>query len=254
MNEAVLCVAFPYVSCLNRTGTVTPVTPVVCSRNACGRRGGTIRLPPEKVANEIFSHCSRREIVASLLKLHGNFFLTLPLAVFAVYAVFTAVIMTSQDFASTVTLSDDQKTALIDLEPAFEHLLRDVGLDERDDPRTSSFQVKDRETFSGLADAPEEPRSIAPDLDIDLTAGGMPHKREFSDVLVALRRTKVQTEVKTNTKALQKQHSKPVRMLPESLVMVQWVKNEQEEDPPAQAYFEEFQEKLAAGDAPGGAA
>ena len=111
------------------SGNSTPVTPVVCSRKACGRGGGRFRLPPEKVANEIFSHCSRREIVASAQT--SRQFLPHPSSrslrsLRRIYA----VIMTSQDFAPTVTLSDDQNTALIDLEPAFEHLLRDVGLDE----------------------------------------------------------------------------------------------------------------------------
>ena len=38
--------------------------------------------------------------------------------------------MASQDFTSSLTLTDAQKTSLTELEPAFEHLLRDVGLDE----------------------------------------------------------------------------------------------------------------------------
>ena len=114
-------------------------------------------------------------------------------------------------------------------------------------------RIKDRETFTGLADAPEELRSIASDLGIDLTSGGMPHKREFSKVLVAWKRTKVQTEVKTSTEALQRQHGEPVRMLPEDWTSVivkfksKYGSNLQEEELTAQAYFEEFQEKLAAG-------
>ena len=59
--------------------------------------------------------------------------------------------------------------------------------------------------------------------------------------------------VKTSTEALQKQHGEPIRMLPEdwTSVMVQFETkygtNQQEEELQAQAYFEEFQEKLAAG-------
>ena len=161
--------------------------------------------------------------------------------------------MASQDFVSTVTLSDDQKASLMDLEPAFEHLLRDVGLEENTILALRHCRIKDRETFTGLADAPEELRSIASDLGIDLTSGGMPHKREFSKVLMAWKRTKVQTEVKTSTEALQRQHGEPVRMLPEDWTSVivkfksKYGSNLQEEELPAQAYFEEFQEKLAAG-------
>ena len=161
--------------------------------------------------------------------------------------------MTSQDFVSTVALTDDQKASLMDLEPAFEHLLRDVGLEENTILALRHCRIKDRETFTGLADAPEELRSIASDLGIDLTSGGMPHKREFSKVLMAWKRTKVQTEVGTSTEALQRQHGEPVRMLPEDWTSVivkfksKYGSNLQEEELPAQAYFEEFQEKLAAG-------
>ena len=62
----------------------------------------------------------------------------------------------------------------------------------------------------------------------------------------------MQIEVKTSTEALQKQHGEPVRMLPEdwTSVMVKFKskygKNLQEEELPAQAFFEEFQEKLEA--------
>ena len=64
---------------------------------------------------------------------------------------------------------------------------------------------------------------------------------------------KAQVEVKTSTEALQRQHGEPVRMLPEDWTSVivkfksKYGSNLQEEELPAQAYFEEFQEKLAAG-------
>ena len=67
------------------------------------------------------------------------------------------------------------------------------------------------------------------------------------------KRTKAQVEVKTSSEALQKKHGQPIRMLPEdwTSVMVKFKskygKNLQEEELLAQAYFEEFQEKLAAG-------
>ena len=54
-----------------------------------------------------------------------------------------------------------------------------------------------------LADAPKELRTVVSDMGIDLSAGGMP--REFSKVLMAWKRTKVQSEVKTSTETLQKQ-------------------------------------------------
>ena len=144
-------------------------------------------------------------------------------------------------------------TSLVELEPAFEHLLRDVGLDESTIWALRHCRINDRETFTGLADSPEELRTIASDLGINLADGGMPHKREYSKVLMAWKRTKAQVEVKTSTEALQRQHGEPVRMLPEDWTSVivkfksKYGTNLQEEELPAQAYFEEFQEKLAAG-------
>ena len=160
---------------------------------------------------------------------------------------------TSQDFISSLTLTDAEKASLAELEPAFERLLRDVGLEESTVWALRHCRINDRETFTGLADSPEELRTIASDLGINLTDRGMPHKREHSKVLMAWKRTKAQVEVKTSTEALQRQHGEPVRMLPQDWTSVivkfksKYGSNLQEEELPAQAYFEEFQEKLAAG-------
>ena len=47
-----------------------------------------------------------------------------------IYSSIHADIMTSQEFTSSLALTDAQKASLGELEPAFEHLLREVGLDE----------------------------------------------------------------------------------------------------------------------------
>ena len=161
--------------------------------------------------------------------------------------------LVSQDFVSTVTQSDAQQSSLIELELAFQHLLRDVGLEESTILALHHCMIKDRETFTGLADVPEGLRSVASDMGIDFSAGGMLPKREFSKVLMAWKRTTVQIEVKTSTEELQKQHAEQTRMLPQDGMSVvvkfksKYGKNLQEEELPAQPYFEEFQEKLAAG-------
>ena len=38
--------------------------------------------------------------------------------------------MASQDFVSSLVLTEAQVSSLVEIEPAFEHLLRDVGLEE----------------------------------------------------------------------------------------------------------------------------
>ena len=161
--------------------------------------------------------------------------------------------MAAQDYTSTLYLTDEQKSSLPQLEPAFEHLIRDVGVAEDTIYALRHCRIEDRETFTGLADTPEELKTIASDLGINLTDGGMPHKREYAKVLTAWKRTKAQVEVKTSTEALQRQHGEPVRMLAEDWTSVfvkfksKYGANLQEEELPAQAYFEDFQEKLAAG-------
>ena len=79
--------------------------------------------------------------------------------------------MASQVFTSSLTLTDAQVTSLVELEPAFEHLLRDVGLDESTIWALRHCRINDRETFTGLADSPEELRTIASDLGINLADG-----------------------------------------------------------------------------------
>ena len=113
------------------------------------------------------------------------------------------MVKSSQDFVSTVTLSDAQKASLIELVPAFEHFLRERGTRREYDPRTSSLQDQEtRDIHRSRRGYPEELRSVVCDLGINFNEGGMPHKREFSKVLMVWKRTKVQTEVKTSTEAL----------------------------------------------------
>ena len=208
-------------------------------------------MPLEGVANKIVLRL-RFEVSSRLLKLRA--FTPVLFAFLSCSSQFLPTsIMASQDFVSSLVLTEAQVSSLVELEPAFEHLLRDVGLQEETIRALRHCRIGDRETFTGLADAPEELRSIATDLGINLGDGGMPHKREFSKVLMAWKRTKIQVELKTSTEALQRQHGEPVRMLPEdwTSVIVKFKSKYgaclQEEELPAQAYFEEFQEKLAAG-------
>ena len=103
--------------------------------------------------------------------------------------------MASQDFVSTTVLSEVQQSALIDLEPAFEHLLRDVGLEEGTILALRHCRINDREMFTGLADTREELRGISDDVG-----------ESTPSFLMAWKRTKAQVDVKTSTEALQKQH------------------------------------------------
>ena len=112
------------------------------------RRAGRFRLPPEGIANEISSHC-KRQASSLLLK----FYLSnsqLPSNAsrrthrFAPCAV-TLGRMAFQDFVSTSVLSEVEKSVLIDVEPPFEHLLRDVGIEEGTIFAHRHCRINDRE-------------------------------------------------------------------------------------------------------------
>ena len=98
-----------------------------------------------------------------------------------------------------------------------------------------------------------ELKETSSDLGIDVSTGSMPHRRELSKLTTAWKRAKAQAEVKEQTEALQKQHGERITLLPEdwTSIMVQFKAkygNDLTDDElPAQAYFEDFQERLAAG-------
>ena len=159
----------------------------------------------------------------------------------------------SQKFVSILTLTEQQIADADQLEPSFEHLLRDAKVDNGTILALRHCEISDRETFVGLDDSAEGLKSLAKDMGIDLESGGMPHKREFSRLSTAWKKAKAQLEVKTTTEALQRQHGEPVTMLPEdwTSVVVQFKKkfgsDLQDEELPSQFYYEEFQERLSAG-------
>ena len=119
--------------------------------------------------------------------------------------------------------------------------------------RFAMRRINDREAFTGLVENASELKEISADLGIDVSTGGMPHRREFAKVTTAWKRAKAQAEVKEQTEALQKQYGERITLLPEdwARIMVQYKAkygNDLTEDElPAQAYFEDFQERLAAG-------
>ena len=123
-------------------------------------------------------------------------------------------------FESLVKLTDEQTNGLPSLEPAFEHLLRDTGLEESTIQAIRHCEIKDRETFSNLADTAEELKTLAADMGMDVKDGGMPHRREYARVLTAWKKCRTEVEVKVNTEALQKQQREPIRMLPEDWTSV----------------------------------
>ena len=99
-------------------------------------------------------------------------------------------------------LTEDQRSRAISLEPAFEHLLRDAGVDEATIWALRHAKINDRETFTGLVE----------NAGIDVSTGGMPHRRELAKVTTAWKRAKAQADVKEQTEALQKQHGERITL------------------------------------------
>ena len=91
----------------------------------------------------------------------------------------------SQKFVSILTLTEQQIADADQLEPSFEHLLRDAKVDSGLFLALRHCEISDRETFEGLDDSAEGPKSLAKDMGIDLESGGMPHRREFSRLSTA---------------------------------------------------------------------
>ena len=128
---------------------------------------------------------------------------------------------------------------------SFEHLLHDAKVDPATILAPRHCQITDRETFAALD--VDGLKTVALDMGIDLSGGGMPHKREFARITTAWKKAKVTTD------ALQRQHGELIAMLPEdwTSVVVQFKKKYgtdlPDEELPAQACYEDFHERLSAG-------
>ena len=66
------------------------------------------------------------------------------------------------------------------LEPSFEHLLRNSNVHESVISTLRINAVTDRDTFVNMFDTEAALKDGASDPRFDLTAGGLPHKREFA--------------------------------------------------------------------------
>ena len=69
-------------------------------------------------------------------------------------------VVDDQAFQSKRVLTDDQRARAITLEPAFEHLLREVGVDEATIWALRHSKINDRETFTGLVESASELKEI----------------------------------------------------------------------------------------------
>ena len=156
-------------------------------------------------------------------------------------------------FTSTIAIKEEQLSNSPQLEPAFEHLLRNSNVHESIISTLRISAVTDRDTFVNMFDSEAALKDAASDIGFDLTAGCLPHKREFARVVTSWKTAKVMAETKLQTDAVAKAHGLPVTLLRVTGLRF-FQSSRRSTEPrflptrlPAQSMFEQFSEKLADG-------
>ena len=152
-----------------------------------------------------------------------------------------------------MVITDAQLVDAPQLEPAFEHMLRNSSVRESVISILRANAIVDRDTFVNMYDSESSLKERAADLGFDLATGGLSHKREFAHIVTAWKTAKVMAETKLQTDAVAKAHGVPVTLLPcdWTSIMTEF-KNKfgnhiSDDRLPAQSMFESFTEKLADG-------
>ena len=156
-------------------------------------------------------------------------------------------------FTSTIAINAEQLASSPHLEPSLGHLLKNSNVHESVISTLRINAVTDRDTFVNMFDTEAALRDGASDLGFDLSAGGLPHKREFARVVTSWKTAKIMAETKLQTDAVANAHGLPVTLLPcDWTSILSEFKNKfgtqfPDERLPAQSMFEHFSEKLADG-------
>ena len=117
-------------------------------------------------------------------------------------------------FNSNVVITDAQLVDASQLEPAFEHMLRNSSVHESVISILRANSIVERDTFVNMYDSESSLKGGTGDLGFDLATGGLPHKREFARIVTAWKTAKVMAETKLQTDAVAKAHGVPVTLLP----------------------------------------
>ena len=155
--------------------------------------------------------------------------------------------------SSTIAIAADQLATAPQLEPAFEHLLRNSTVHESVIEVLRINSITDRDTFLNMFDSEAALKDGASDLGFDLSTGGLPHKREFARVVTSWKTAKVMSETKLQTDAVARAHGVPVTLLPCDWTSTltefknKFGKHIPDDKLPAQSMFENFAERLADG-------
>ena len=158
-------------------------------------------------------------------------------------------------FNSTIAIAADQLATAPQLEPAFEHLLRNSIVHESVIGVLRINSVTDRDTFVNMFDSEAALKDGASDLGFDLSTGGLPHKREFarpSSTLgkpqkLCLRLSSKQTLLLEPTVFLSRCSRVIGRQSSRNSIKNKYGKHIPDDKLPAQSMFENFSERLADG-------
>ena len=99
-------------------------------------------------------------------------------------------------FNSSVVITDAQLVDAPELEPAFEHMLRNSSVHESVISILRANSIVVRDAFVNMYDSESSLKEEAGDLGFDLATGGLPQKREFARIVTAWKTAKVMAETK----------------------------------------------------------
>ena len=89
------------------------------------------------------------------------------------------------EFVSTISYTEAETAGAPNLEPVFEHLLRNSMVHEKITQTLRINAITDRDSFVNMFDSETTLKQGAADLGTDLVAGGLSQKREFARVVTA---------------------------------------------------------------------
>ena len=114
------------------------------------------------------------------------------------------------EYVSTLTYTDEQKSATPNLEPSLEHLLRSSSVHESIITTLRVNEITDRDTFVNLFDSETTLNMSAADLGANLSGSDLRRKRKFSRLVTAWKTATVMSETKLQTDAVARAHGVPV--------------------------------------------
>ena len=153
--------------------------------------------------------------------------------------------------ADFLTFTSEQIAASPPLDPVFEHMLRSSFVHENVITAIRVQKIRNAATFAAMDSTAEDLKETCKEaFGIDPSKYGISHKVEWANVHNAWLASKVNVEVKTKVEAVTRAHGQPITLLTAdwaSLIVqfkTQYGMSIHDAKPPAQSYYESFEERL----------